>query len=538
MADSVIGALRVVLGIETAAFEKGLKGATASLSSIGRRMQSIGATLSASVTAPLVAIGYKSVEAFQESERALAAVEAAVKSTGGAAGLATAELSAMAAKLQSLSTFDDDEILSKVTANLLTFTNVTGAAFDRAQVAILDVSARLGQDLQSSAIMVGKALNDPILGMTALRRVGIQLSEQQQEQVRSFMAVGDVASAQGVILDELTRQFGGQAAALANTTSGALEQAKNAWGDAMEEIGAVIAEVIPPIAEAIKSAAEAFRALNPETRKWIVIIGGMAAILGPLIGMLGLFLAGIAAISAPVLAVVAAVAALTAGFILFREEITTAATIAVEMVQKIYAAVKEWIVDKLNAVWESVVSGIRQVGDAFKWLYDSVVGHSWVPDMVTGVEDWMGRLGSSFGSAIGGLIDGTLSWKDALAQLGKELINIGVQSLGSMMGGGFGNLFQSLAGSLFGFAQGGEFQVAGAGGIDSQIVAFRASPGETVNVSKDRNGAGGPTEVRLAVETTTSPLFDQRVKVISGGVAQATMIEGAKRQQRRQETHN
>ncbi len=53
---------------------------------------------------------------------------------------------------------------------------MAGDVFDRAQQSALDLSARLGQDLQSSAIQVGKALNDPVKGVTALQRVGFLIS--------------------------------------------------------------------------------------------------------------------------------------------------------------------------------------------------------------------------------------------------------------------------------------------------------------------------------------------------------------------------
>ena len=49
--------------------------------------------------------------------------------------------------------------------------------------------------------------------------------------------------------------------------------------------------------------------------------------------------------------------------------------------------------------------------------------------------------------------------------------------------GGPGGFVLGLASGLFGFQHGGQFQVGGQGGPDSQTVAFRASPGETVTVT-------------------------------------------------------
>lgn len=213
------------------------------------------------------------------------------------------QLEAMASKLQDKSLYGDEEILSKVTANLLTFGNVQGDVFARAQRLTVDLSARLGQDLQSSAIMVGKALNDPVKGLTALTRVGISFTEQQKEQIKAMAEAGDVAGAQALMLAELERQYAGQAEALANTDSGKITQAMNAIGDATEKVGAIILPILADIAGHVKGMAERFQALSPEAQKFIVIGGSLAAAIGPIVTALGLMLTALApmiAIAPPV----------------------------------------------------------------------------------------------------------------------------------------------------------------------------------------------------------------------------------------------
>src|SRR5690554_1799745 len=169
----------------------------------------------------------------RDQELAVRKVEQALKATGNAAGVTSEELQRVASGLQDISNFGDEEILDNVTANLLTFKEVSGDTFLRAQELVLDLSAALGQDLQGSAIMVGKALNDPILGLTALRRIGIQLSSENEELVRTYVELGKVTKAQGLILDELAGQFGGQAEAM----SYAFKQLQNTIGDLKEEFG-------------------------------------------------------------------------------------------------------------------------------------------------------------------------------------------------------------------------------------------------------------------------------------------------------------
>lgn len=61
-------------------------------------------------------------------------------------------------------------------------------------------------------------------------------------------------------------------------------------------------------------------------------------------------------------------------------------------VRNLYTEVKTWLQDKLGAVFNWVKTKVGEVGDAFFRLYDAVVGHSYVPDMVIEVGEWMSKL--------------------------------------------------------------------------------------------------------------------------------------------------
>ncbi len=199
----------------------------------------------------------ESVDAYAAAEAALKKIEAAVESTGGAAGLTTDELSKMAAALQKITTFDDDDILANVTAQLLTFVNITGDNFKRAQMAILDVATVLAGDkqinLKETALQVGKALNDPIKGITALSRTGIQFTDQQREMIRQLVESNRMFEAQKIILDELSKQFGGQAQAAANTFSGRIVQLRNRVGDLQEELGKNLVPAIDVVVDKVSA---------------------------------------------------------------------------------------------------------------------------------------------------------------------------------------------------------------------------------------------------------------------------------------------
>jgi hypothetical protein len=61
-------------------------------------------------------------------------------------------------------------------------------------------------------------------------------------------------------------------------------------------------------------------------------------------------------------------------------------------VSQMVAGIRTWLVNKLNAVWDWVIGKVKAVGDAFYKLYDAVVGHSYVPDMVDEIGVQMRRL--------------------------------------------------------------------------------------------------------------------------------------------------
>lgn len=171
-----------------------------------------------------------------EAERAQAQLAAAIQSTGGAAGRTLAQLNENAAALQSMTIYGD-EAINALQGVLLTFTRIRGDEFDQATYAVLDMATALKMDLQSAAIQVGKALNDPILGVTALGRAGVQFTESQKEMIKSLVETGQTAEAQRVILAELNTQFEGSAEAARNTLGGALTALGNAWGDLFEVAG-------------------------------------------------------------------------------------------------------------------------------------------------------------------------------------------------------------------------------------------------------------------------------------------------------------
>jgi hypothetical protein len=188
--------------------------------------------------------GFKSLyEAAAESAKIGALTTNVIRSTGGAAGVSAKQVGDLASAIAKKTGVDDEAIQSGQNL-LLTFTNVRNEVgkgnniFDQATATITDMSVALGQDSSSSALQLGKALNDPIKGVTALQRVGVSFTASQKEQITTLVESGRTMDAQKLILAELSKEFGGAAEAAA-TPFGQLQQR---LGDLAESLGA---ELIP-----------------------------------------------------------------------------------------------------------------------------------------------------------------------------------------------------------------------------------------------------------------------------------------------------
>jgi len=216
------------------------RSATAATGAIGgMSIKMAAAAAAAAALAAALAAGAmlnRFIDATVTAEAAQAQLGAAIASTGGAAGRTVAQLNEHAAALQKITNFGD-ETINAMQGVLLTFREIKGDQFDAATVAVLDMSQALGQDLQSAAQQVGKALNDPVKGMTALSRSGVTFTDVQMEMAKEMVAANDIIGAQAIILKELEANFGGSAEAARDVLGGALASLRNAFGDLFELSG-------------------------------------------------------------------------------------------------------------------------------------------------------------------------------------------------------------------------------------------------------------------------------------------------------------
>lgn len=258
-------------------FNSAINKAASESKNLEKNLKTVALAASAAFVGLAAAVG-GSLAKFREQEKVENQLNAVIASTGSIAGITANEIKTMASQLQGITTFGDEAIISSSNL-LLTFKQIGGDTFPRAQKAILDVSTAMGQDLKSTTIQLGKALNDPIEGLSALSRVGITFSEQQQEVIKSLSATGQTAAAQGLILDELESQFAGSAESAAQGT-GQIIQLRNAIGDFAEKVGAVFAPIIASTSQILTS----FITKLNENEEVFLRLGKALAITGVIIG--------------------------------------------------------------------------------------------------------------------------------------------------------------------------------------------------------------------------------------------------------------
>lgn len=249
----------------------------------GSKLQQLGSKISPAVAAASAAVvagvGFAMKAAFDaatESSKVARETERVLTTTGSAAWTTADQVGDLATSISNL-TGKDDELIQQSANLLLTFTNVKNSVgegndvFDQAVGLTLDMATALGTDASGASIQLGKALNDPIKGITALSRAGVSFTGEQKEQIRTLVETGDVLGAQKIILGELSREFGGAAEA-AKTP---IETLRTKLDNLAEDVGTVLMPVIGGIADAVGTAVDSFMTLPDPIKNISLLVMGV-----------------------------------------------------------------------------------------------------------------------------------------------------------------------------------------------------------------------------------------------------------------------
>lgn len=346
------------------------------------KLKDIGSKLSLGITAPLTYFGKQAIQAAADAEEmrnkfATVFGESSkfakewADNFASEVGRSSTVLQGFAADTQSL--LVSSGLQKQAAADLST--SLTQLALDWASFSNV-------QDPQAI-----NAFQKALLGENeALKGVGLALSqaEVQAELYRmgvteSWNEVDRATKAQATynLLVQKTAEAHGDLAKTSGSATNQMKAVGAAFHDIQVIVGQQLLPMFTPLVSALRQALVAFTSLPAPLQQGAVAFAALAAAIGPLMVVVG-------TISAPVLAAAAAITALVLAWQNWDQ--------IEEIVKNTYEGVKVWIGEKLKAVLESIKKPIEDVKDFFYGMWDAVVGHSYVPDLVDGVAHHFSRL--------------------------------------------------------------------------------------------------------------------------------------------------
>jgi hypothetical protein len=324
----------------------------------------------------LGASALRAAEDAQVADRRLANVAESMNLFGTQTGAVTRRLTEFADATMK-QTAIDDEVIKATQAKLLTFKNlaatadVMGGAMDRATLAAIDLAAAGFGSAETNATQLGKALQDPIKGITALARAGVTFTEQEKAKIKVLVQSGKILEAQDMILSAIETQVGGTAAA---TATGAAKMAV-AFGEMQESIGNALLPILEKLVPLITGLFD-FIAKNS------VVVSVLAGIFGAL--AVAILAVNFALNANPIVKVITLVAALAAG--------------AVVLINYLVGLAGGW-----GKLFEGIQKGLTEVGKFFGTVFDSI------SNLVVGVINGLATRFENFINTIIGGLNGIIS---------------------------------------------------------------------------------------------------------------------------------
>jgi hypothetical protein len=205
-------------------------------------------------------------DAVQEAtaaEEAMSKFTIMLRATNGEAGISKERIEHFATEMQKLTRFTDDETIAAA-AMLMRFKSLQEDGFERTLKVSADMTSMWGGDLSSSAMQLGRALENPEHGTRILMMAGVKLDEEQRKQIKTFQMLGETAKAQELILGLLEERFSGAAEELDKNFTGSVMRVNQQLSDVKEEIGNSLLPVLQSLVPTLETGADAWGALGHE----------------------------------------------------------------------------------------------------------------------------------------------------------------------------------------------------------------------------------------------------------------------------------
>jgi len=275
------------------------KGAVDALHSTGGAASKLGSSVGAmgkklaigfaAASAGATALGYlglkmvKGAEFAKQADDRLDAVAKSMQLFGDQTSTVTGRLKAFG-DAQEYELGVTAETIKLTQAKLLTFKNiareadVVGGAFDRATVAAVDLAAAGFGAAEQNAVQLGKALQDPIKGITALARSGVTFTDQEKAKIAALVNSNQMLEAQDTLLKAIEAQVGGTAKATTTDTF----RISAAFGHVRDEIGTLLLPAVAKFAGFMVNNVVPMATQAGEAFKTGGLAGGIQFLLGKL----------------------------------------------------------------------------------------------------------------------------------------------------------------------------------------------------------------------------------------------------------------
>lgn len=258
----------------------GVSGAGGALGGLTDDMAALAGASGAAATGIGLAAGAvaMSVSAAADAQVVSTQTSSILDSLGDSAVTSADHIDELSQRVMEYSGFSDEAVGSAANT-LLMFDQINSeATFDRAIESSADLARMMGTTVPQAAGLLGRALQDPEAGMGRLKRVVGDLTDEQKAQIAAFLEVGDVASAQDIILGRLEGRIGNLAEDYGQTLTGSVDRAK----ESMDELAESTGQTMVPVMESL---ADLAGPIGEWTQKFHDATGNLA--MGPLAGITG-----------------------------------------------------------------------------------------------------------------------------------------------------------------------------------------------------------------------------------------------------------
>lgn len=402
---------------DTKAAQKEMRALQRSTKKFGQNVGGMGKSLSMAVTAPIIALGTLGVSELRQTMAVTKKTDAVFESMGSTMKVTKGQLSKLVTELEGYSAVEGDIIQNAANVGL-TFSQLAGnpELFKKTTRAAVDMSAALGQDMQTTMTQLGKAMQSGAKGAAALGKNGTLAKDDIAKLQAMAKAGAPMWKQQEFILKAVNKQYAGQ-----GKNVDPIKAITIAVKNVAETLAVLLLPAITKVSQWLQKLAAWVSGLSAEQKKWLGVILLVTAVIGPLLMVIGSMIVAfsailpvLAAVSLPMLAIVAAVIAVIAvGVLLYKnwDTVKSKLSAAWDAIKSKASAVWGWIKDFISrhAVLIATVV-MAPIGGLVVWMIKNWAAiKSGISSAWTGIRDTAERWATSTATYVGNAIDNAIA---------------------------------------------------------------------------------------------------------------------------------